>query len=143
MVIDINFDLVPLLSDIERILEKLRDGVGIHTVIGQALDEIVVSHFEQEGTDEGKWQPLKQSTLKWRRKHGYPDGPILRASWQMFNSRDFVATQTECVYVFRDEKAELHQYGVPAKNIPARPFLVVSAREEQEIYDKVNEYLFG
>lgn len=143
MVIDINFNFNAILSDIEHILNKLKDGVGIHMTVGQALDDIVVSHFDQEGTDEGKWQPLKQSTLRWRRKHGYADGPILRASWQMFNSRDYTATPAECIYVFRDSKAEFHQYGVSSKNIPARPFLVVSAREEQIIEDRLHEYIFG
>jgi len=53
--------------------------------VGEYIAENVNErYFQEEGIGGNPWKQLENSTIEWRRRRSYEDGPILRASWEMY-----------------------------------------------------------
>ena len=113
--------------------------------------DIIREHFESQESPSGQpWADLRESTLAWRKAQGYPSGPILQASGELYRAvqdwgrdEDFFTTtvvgkNSRLVIGIEDlpqgvqQKAWVHNIGGPwgwpdasgtRTNIPARPFI--------------------
>ena len=70
------FEKIPYTAEMKR---TLRD-------VGKYIYEDVVPRmFITQGGDNHRWEPLKDTTIAWRQKMGYADGPPLIASGTLYD----------------------------------------------------------
>ena len=134
-----------------KLRELQRDLDNLDTVMKQAsvfLDRWVQKNFRTEGGQVGGWDDLKAGG-RWvgtgdNRRFDtsakiLQDTGRLRASFKPFYSKDNAGIGSELPY------SEIHEYGLPTKNIPKRRMLPeagdVSADIEKIIYTYIRDSL--
>lgn len=122
---DIDFQVdTSAINQVLDALENSRNTRGLMENIGAALRADSQLNFRRESSFEGQpWAPLKSRT-----------GKILSDTRRLRNSitygligDDSVAIGTNVIY------ARAHNYGIPERNLPARPFLGIGDRQVKKI----------
>ena len=96
----------------------------------------ILEHFEKETGPEGKWQPLKPSTIKRRRKGSariLQDTGRLRMSISGYSDNKRAVVGTNLMY------ARMHQEG--KGRVPARPYLWISDNIQDRIFKQFKLYI--
>ncbi len=131
-----------------RALEKLFKQLAARTsntrpamlAIAQTLQESIEKNFNVGGRP--KWQPLSKSRINQRSKvHSRGEGKPTKATWPgqvlvdlglLEDSISSRATNDTAIVGANRDYAAAMQLGVPAKNIPARPFLAIQPEDIKE-----------
>lgn len=152
--ITITVDDDAVISGLHKMSDRLDDMRPVMAEIGEALREASMEAFAEQASPEGAaWRPLSPVTIARRRGTAHrilQDTGVLRQSI----TRD-VDGPRSVVVGSRLEYAATHQFGarkgafgrtsrgapIPWGDIPARPFLGVSAEARSEIVDAITDWL--
>ncbi|OPZ64962.1 MAG: Phage virion morphogenesis family protein [bacterium ADurb.Bin478] len=116
-------------------LIQLSEGIGA-LVENQTKERIADS---KAGPDGQKWDPW--SGRYGRRRHRGQS--LLQSSNRLLNSITFVVHPDSVEIGTNVIYGATHQYGDAKRNIPARPYLGLSAENENEIADLCGEFIEG
>ncbi|MGV1825588.1 phage virion morphogenesis protein [Agrobacterium vitis] len=127
---------------------KMRRPAGFYKNVGEHLLNSVKDNFENESAPDGnRWKTLSQSTRDLRSKK-YANAPttILRASGDLMNSINMLASDTDVRIGSSLIYAAIHQFGGDAGlgkkvTLTARPYLGLSAADEDEVMAIAEEWL--
>jgi phage gpG-like protein len=125
-------------------------------LFGAEMVPMFQAHILDGGGDaareHGGWRPLDPRTLRIRRRLGYDERPLLRKG-QLFHSiRTLSQSDTEVEVGTVHEIAEIvHEGGRESapyneggtRDIPARPFILFSAQELEDIQGLFGDYYLG
>lgn len=112
-------------NNVPKFLAGLKKGIdgGLDDLGDEAL-RVIDKEFEQERTAQGEpWAPLQPETVAKTGPDTLQDTGALRNSFDYDVSR----LKGELKVYSDDPKAGYHEFGVPDKNIPRRPFLEPAA----------------
>jgi len=109
------------------------------------VEEITRERFDSKLDPEGKsWQRLADKTLDYLRKRFPGAQPPLVVSGGLRDTVTSEARGAESALVGAvKEYAAVHQFGWPEKNIPARPYLGVSAADAEGLADLAENFIAG
>jgi phage virion morphogenesis protein len=131
-------------AGIKSLLKQLSDKVKHPKLVLSELGEImlddILENFEQEGRP--KWQDLKPATWEARRKKGHT-GKILNihGASGLVGSINYKATKDQVSVGTNKVYASALHYGVPARNLVARPFLTISDLARYDIMETLRKYI--
>jgi len=109
------------------------------------VEEITRERFDTKLDPEGKsWRRLADKTLAFLQKRFPGAQPPLVVSGGLRDTVTSEARGAEEVLVGAvKEYAAVHQFGWPEKNIPARPYLGVSASDAEALSDLAESFIAG
>lgn len=127
-----------------------RGALPLFTEIGSALEASTRNRLEhtKRAPDGTPWLPLTAAWVERKKKKGYAEG-ILTMRGDLLNSITFEASATHVdIIAGPTEYALIHQEGGRAgrghaTQIPARPYLGLSAEDQTEIRDATSAWLAG
>jgi len=144
------FDASKLTFTIEGMDRRLRDMRPVWGEIHSIFIAFMRQQFKSEGTYAGdRWRPLNPQYAAYKMRR-YGRQRILHASGRLeesftsANARDHVYRNGPSFMEAgsRVEYAKAHQYGYPARNLPARPMIAKFTRAEGErVADVVLAYI--
>ena len=111
--------------------------------IGEHLIESHERRFAEQKDPQGQpWAPLSRAYLESERKKR-SRGPDLILVLNRYLASTFRYTAGEDELLFGTDRiyGAAQQFGVPARNIPARPFLGISSGDGASISDIVSDFL--
>lgn len=131
---------------LEAIAHKSSDLRPFYRSAAAIIADAVEDVLEKEGRPS--WSPLADATIKDRERKGHWPGKMLQVSGQLASSiargygSDHAYVGSNKVY------AAIHQYGGPAERgrkatIPARPYLVLSEADMNEIEEVGTKHILG
>jgi phage virion morphogenesis protein len=130
------------------LIAKMQRAEGFYKNVGEHLLNSVKDNFEAETAPDGtRWKTLSQTTRDLRsKKYGNAPTTILRASGDLMNSINMQASDTDVRIGSSLIYAAIHQFGGDAGRskkvaIPARPYLGLSAVDEDEVMAIAEEWL--
>ncbi|HBF31654.1 phage virion morphogenesis protein [Rhizobium sp.] len=130
------------------LIAKMQRAEGFYKNVGEHLLNSVKDNFEAETAPDGtRWKALSQATRDLRsKKYGNAPTTILRASGDLMNSINMQASGTDVRIGSSLVYAAIHQFGGDAGrgnkvNIPARPYLGLSAADEEEVVAIAEEWM--
>lgn len=100
--------------------------------------------FKRSPLDGSEWPELKAATRRDRERRGYNPGDTLQRTRILRSS--VVTEASENAVEVADggvEYAVVHQFGAPARNIPARTFAGASAEDLAEFEEWIAEHIAG
>lgn len=117
---------------------------AVWTAIGEELLESTDKRFAaQQAPDGTPWAALSPRYAAWKRKHQYGN-QILKMRGELRNTLTYQAGETSVAIGSNRIYSSLHQFGGRFKAfgkhnavMPARPFLGLSAEDEQAILDVI------
>lgn len=124
-----------LLRRLERFRSQVQRPLEAHREISVAYYQFVIRNFQLEGrlTPRG-WKALQPATIRYKRKRGYDKKLVntgeLRGSFVPFFTKETAGVKSDLSY------AADHQFGVPSRNLPARPMLP-NEKQSAEIAIKI------
>jgi len=129
-----------------RLASKLKSMSGkAATLTGQLKIASIIAwrdvqdHFKNEEGPEGKWAPLRPSTLAFKKRHGYKG--ILKNEGNLRNSFMYSSTAVDAYVGSNLSYLKQHQFGEPKKNLPARPPLWLSEGAKKNIEGRFLSYV--
>jgi len=135
--ITVDYDSREVLSYLRRLGEHIDDLTPLMAEIGEYLAESTRQRFDQQQAPDGTpWAPLSPAYAKRKPKNADKIlvlDEILKGDFNYRAGAKEVAVGTARVY------AATHQFG--RDNIPARPFLGLSADDEQEVLEIIKDYV--
>jgi len=153
--IEIKVDTKEINDLTRRIARKGADASPAMKEIAAIMFSAVQENFEQEGRP--KWPELKPSTIKRREKLGTWPGHILRSGRQGGLASSITPSHdARSATVGTNKKyAATHQFGaskgafgktargtpIPWGNIPPRPFLKLTDKDEADIIEQLKKFL--
>lgn len=159
--IDIKIDCSGVMQTLERLEQAVTHRTPVMRAIAGIMADAVEENFAQEGRP--KWQGLKPNP----RRAG---GKILQATGRLASSIVSASDNDNAVVGTNAKYAAIHQFGGqtrpheirprnkkalafggrvvkkvnhPGSNIPARPFLLLTDQDVDEIEATMNDYLRG
>ncbi len=128
-------NLDALLRRLERFRSRVQRPLEAHREISVAYYQFVIRNFQLEGRlTPGGWKALRPATIKFKRKRGYLKKLVntgqLKNSFVPFFNKDTAGVRSDLDY------AADHQFGVPERNLPARPMLP-NQKQSAEIAIKI------
>lgn len=139
------------------LVERLDRPIGFYKGVGEHLTEIAIPrNFDSESAPDGTpWAVLSPVTIARREAKGQTPITILRATGKMSAEIVSQASDDQLVVGSPAPQAAVMQFGaakgafganangnpVPWGNIPARPFLGLSAEDEAEIIHIASDWL--
>ena len=134
------------LSDfLDRMIRRAKSPATAYRRIGEFLEKSHKERWLREVSPDGvPWESLSEEYANSRRKRGSAGaGRILILDYVMQPSVEFEAGFGGVTFGTDVEYAATHQYGDADRNIPARPFLGVSAHDKEEILSVLSEFIVG
>ncbi|MBI4462679.1 MAG: phage virion morphogenesis protein [Acidobacteria bacterium] len=136
----IEFDSAsPLLAALGR---RLADADELLAPAVPVVAAAIERNFDEEGRP-ARWTPLSPRYARFKAQRFGPGLKILELTGRL---RRFVRTRIEAgaIVVSSDlPYAPAHQFGVPARGLPARPFLVLTEADKQEAAQAIAASLPG
>lgn len=126
---------------IARLLRAMGDLTPLMRVVGSILESSTIDRFEHgRGPDGAAWVPSMRALEQGGQT--LVDKGLLRDSLTSRAEKDRVVIGTNLIY------AGIHQFGGRAgrglaADLPARPFLGLSARDERDIGHAANAFILG
>lgn len=131
-----------------ELIDKMENAEGFYKNVGEHLLNSVGDNFDNETAPDGtRWKALSIATRDLRqKKYGNAPVTILRASGALRGSINMVASDTEVRIGSALIYAAIHQLGGEAGRnrkvtIDARPYLGISAADEEEIFAIAEDWL--
>jgi phage virion morphogenesis protein len=149
---------------ISGLIDRMQDPAEFYKAVGERLVNSATANFEREaGPDGTPWPALRPSTLSQRIKNKVASTKILTATQALKASiiyqlesggvrigsplayaavQQFGAEQGAFgAFIGRDKNGRDHFHHLPWGDIPARPYLGVSAEDETEIIELAETWL--
>ena len=136
--LNIQIDDREVLDTLTRLLRRTSDLTPVMRNIAQVLESETEGNFQNQRGPAGGWPALKPATVAARQRLGFGGAsPILQRSGALARSINSTHGKT-FAEVGTNQKTPngiyslgaIHQFGARARNIPARPFLPLSAAGE-------------
>lgn len=166
--IEIKIDSAKVSAALDRLSKAAVDASPVMASIAGVMHDAAMENFEQSGRP--KWLGLKPATLAQKRKQGYGDKPLIRrgGGQSLYSSITQQSDATSATVGTNVKYAAIHQFGGqtrphvilprnkkalafggrvvkkvnhPGSKIPARPFLSLTAEDEDKIVGKMDAYL--
>lgn len=112
----------------------------------RAIQQVIAPSFARNFAEGGRpdsWEPLTDVAVKMREYYGFSADPVLvrtgllRRTVQQFNIWTVTTDQAALTnFPSKIWYASIQQEGLPSRNIPARPFILL---QDPEDYDKIEE----
>lgn len=135
-------------KSLNRLMASVQDRTEPNKRLSDSLMDFININFETEGgfTEKGSWEPLEDSTIAWKERHGYSmilqNTGALRGSFRKFYSKDSAGVGAVPLHV-ADKRpphmAMFHEFGMG--NLPARPMLPTHAQAGQIAMRIYGEYI--
>ena len=134
------------LTSLNNLLNKLGKAVSdnkkfLTDVASPEIKKEVTRVFTSKGF--GGWPPLAPSTLRYKRRYGYPSDPLVRTGEMkddMTNLSGVTITSNRLIYESSTPYAGYHEYGT--SRIPARPvFGLARVKLEQTLPMEYSRYI--
>ncbi len=110
---------------LKEIAERAKNPGMAMALIANMMRKDVIDHFDKEKGESGSWEPLAESTRKWKAARGYSkmlqNTGFLRRSTVPESGRDFAKVVNAAPY------ARAQNDGVESRGLPARDFMYMSA----------------
>lgn len=142
----IEWDDAQALASIRRAIDAIGDPARVLGNIGQQLVNSTKDRFTTETDPDGlPWEALKPRYARAKARK-YPGQGILRRENRLYESivsqvdGDTLLVGTNVTNKGFPYSASM-QLGAPSRNVPARPFLGVSAEDRNDIQAIVMDYL--
>lgn len=136
--IDIEFDDAAIQASLKKLFAKLGNLEPVFRDLGESL---LISHrarFVRAVSPSGRpWPDLSPGYLK--RKPKNRDKKLVLDGW--LRQLNYAVSKTELHLGTDRIYGATHQFGDPARNIPARPFLGLDESERQSILDILSDWL--
>jgi hypothetical protein len=115
-------------------------------IIKEAIQPMIIRHFEQGGVDGQKYMPLKPETIRHKARRGYPAVPLIRSKRWMRNASSrmvWAVTKNDCRLVPSRLRwyGVIHETGKPARNLPSRPVFVWDQQFYADLGRIANEWV--
>jgi phage gpG-like protein len=118
-----------LIADIKAIEARMQNCVPVFSALQPKVVEMHKQHFE-DAIHPSKWV-LKASTIKKKKRLGYPLTPLVRTGKMRSKIGDWIPAPTP--YEMRvgttGHPARVHHYGVPKGAMPGKPNYELPARQ--------------
>jgi phage virion morphogenesis protein len=137
--LEIHIDDAQLRDGLQQLQARLSDLTPVFQDIGEALLNSTRARFSRQTAPDGSpWAALSPGYQAHKKKNanliltlnGY-----LRGTLNYQADKASLRVGTPLIY------GATHQFGRPEKNLPARPFLGLSADDETMILDALNDWL--
>lgn len=122
-------------SLLARLIKKGNDTKPLMNLLSSDLYDATMENFEKEGRP--KWEKLKNATLKRRAKDKH-SGKILDISGSKGLKGSITKkppTSNEAIVGTDKKYARAHQKGYEKRNLPARPYLKVTEKDNK-VFEK-------
>ena len=148
----ITIELNGLSNSIDIINSMLRKADNLEPAMADIGEMLLLSHQErnakQQAPDGTPWAELSQTTQKIKPRH---QTSPLRLNDILLNQLLYQANDSGLEFGSNMIYAAMHQFGgttapnsmIPNKEIPARPFIGLSADDEAMVIETVEDYLLG
>lgn len=133
----------PKISDFKRTLDeyggKLDDFTPVFNQFGPYFLGSIQRNFKVEGRPV-RWAALSQSTIRQRLRLGFGSGPILYRTGALARGFRWSAAKRSFKVWNTSPLFPYHQYGT-RRGIPARPMVVLQARDRAEFTKIIRDHL--
>ena len=137
------------IKGLEKLLDDARLDAGARAEllshVAGIVEEASRTRLDEtkEGPDGAAWKSWEESTRKYYERQGWGHRSLLRGDDNLLKSiRSEVAADSHSAMVGATMVyAAVHQFGWPARNIAARPYLGVSEGDARDVTDAVKDYL--
>ena len=130
------------LEEVNRLFARLRRAGALAPAlrnIGEHLLNTTRARFDTQAAPDGTpWAPLDQRTIRRKKKNA---DKILTEEGELRGSLAYRAGSDELLVGSPEKYAATHQFGDASRNIPARPFLGLSAADRAEIERIARDHL--
>ena len=124
-----------------RLSTRIQNLKPVFDQFGPYLLGRIRGYFRNETEPDGTpWAPLSPRYKARKRQEGRDRG-IGRYTLSMLNGLAYDANGSRLLVGSRESYAPAFQFGVPARNQPARPFLGVTDADRQELSELIGKYL--
>lgn len=156
--LDIEYDDERVRAALRNLRQAGRDLSPAMRSIAAALQDSVEEAFATQSSPDGvPWAPLSDVTISAREKRGKWPGPILRVTGDLLDTITSDFDETSAVVGTNSPYAATHHFGaergefgttsrgapIPWGDIPARPFLGVSAEAGEHVLDILSRHFTG
>lgn len=157
LTLTVELDDAALGQRLADLVERLDRPIGFYKGVGEYLTKIAIPrNFSSESAPDGTpWAVLSPVTVARREAKGQTPITILRATGRMSAGISYDATNDHVLIGSPAPQAAVMQFGaakgafganangnpIPWGNIPARPFLGLSAEDEAEIIHIASDWL--
>lgn len=144
----VTVDDADMSAKLAELIDRMANAEGFYKNVGEHLMNSVGKNFDNEqGPDGEGWAALSPVTIARREKAGGSASPILRVSGALRGSINSEPSATEVRIGTALIYAAIQHFGGESKGfmqpaeIPARPYLGISAEDEEEILAIAEEWL--
>jgi len=120
-----------------RVRANLRNAKPVMDTIGAIGFKHIDDHFRKEEGPRGKWQSLKKSTIRQRRKRG-GGAKILQDSGRMRGATNFKGKKRHVLLFNKVKYAHYHHDG---KGVPKRRFMWIDNKTRRRMAKRYSRFL--
>jgi phage gpG-like protein len=138
----LRFQLDSALDRLQHLSDRLQDVAALLAPAVPVVAAAIQRNFEEEGRPE-RWPPLSPGYALWKAVR-YPDRKILERTGALRSSiRVGIEPTVPAALVASTDLpyAAAHQFGVPQRNLPPRPFLVLTDEDREEVAQAIADAL--
>ena len=138
----LRFQLDSALDRLQHLSDRLQDAAALLAPAVPVVAAAIQRNFEEEGRPE-RWPPLSPGYALWKAAR-YPGRKILERTGALRSSiRVGIEPTAPAALVASTDVpyAAAHQFGVPPRNLPPRPFLVLTDEDREEVAQAIADAL--
>jgi phage gpG-like protein len=138
----LRFQLDSALDRLQHLSDRLQDAAVLLAPAVPVVAAAIQRNFDQEGRPE-RWPPLSPGYALWKAAR-YPGRKILERTGALRSSiRVGIDPTVPAALVASTDVpyAAAHQFGVPQRNLPPRPFLVLTDEDREEVAQVIADAL--
>ena len=138
----LRFQLDSALDRLQLLSDRLQDAAAPLAPAVPVVAAAIQRNFEEEGRPE-RWPPLSPGYALWKAAR-HPGRKILERTGALRSSiRVGIEPTVPAALVASTDLpyAAAHQFGVPQRNLPPRPFLVLTDEDREEVAQAIADAL--
>jgi phage gpG-like protein len=138
----LRFQLDSALDRLQHLSDHLQDVAALLAPAVPVVAAAIQRNFEEEGRPE-RWPPLSPGYALWKAAR-YPGRKILERTGALRSSiRVGIEPTVPAALVASTDVpyAAAHQFGMPQRNLPPRPFLVLTDEDREEVAQAIADAL--
>lgn len=127
------------LARLQTLADRLGEVETLSRSFGTLALPIVAAALERNFDEEGRprrWPPLSPAYARWKERH-FPGRRILERTGRLRRSIRAAIEGNAIVLSTDIPYAAAHQFGVPSRGLPARPFLVLTEDDRQQLISAI------
>ena len=138
----LRFQLDSALDRLQHLSDRLQDAATLLAPAVPVVAAAIQRNFEEEGRPE-RWPPLSPGYALWKAAR-HPGRKILERTGALRSSiRVGIEPTVPAALVASTDLpyAAAHQFGMPPRNLPPRPFLVLTDEDREEVAQAIADAL--